>query len=52
LVAPPRGDDRNVTRLGRRPGRVLGGDILVGWLLILIIVLVVIGAMTVVRKIL
>jgi hypothetical protein len=30
---------------------VLGGEILVGWLLILIIVLVIIGAITVVRKV-
>jgi hypothetical protein len=30
---------------------VLGGEILVGWLLILIIVLVIIGAVTVVRKV-
>jgi hypothetical protein len=30
---------------------VLGGEILVGWLLILIIVLVIIGAVTVIRKV-
>jgi hypothetical protein len=30
---------------------VLGGDILVGWLIILIIVLAIIGAVTVVRRI-
>jgi hypothetical protein len=30
---------------------VLGGEILVGWLLIVIIVLVIIGAVTVVRKV-
>jgi hypothetical protein len=40
----------NGSRAGRGP--VLGGETLVGWLLIVIIVLVIIGAVTVVRKVL
>lgn len=38
------------SRVGR--GLVSGGETLVGWLLIVIIVLVIIGAATVIRKIL
>jgi hypothetical protein len=45
------GSTRQENRPAASPGRVLGGEILVGWLLILIIVLVIIGAVTVVRKI-